>query len=197
RISMDFAWRVPGLGDSLVLYGEFFQDDEPAPFVTPGKAAIRPGIHLVRIPGIPKLGIRLEYASTESPWQDQFNRERSGLLNYWNGDYRDGYVNRGVLLGNAVGRAGQAIEVLADYTLSPQNRFEFHFKDQTVFGKFVPGGGRWQDYGISHVMHLRSGIYFQNSVQVEHIRRFPILFPGSQANVAASITVGYQPEGGR
>jgi hypothetical protein len=190
RISMDFAWRLPWFHDSVVLYGEFYQDDEPAPFVNPGKAALRPGLYVSRLPGLAKWDLRIESATTE----DYSSHPNSGHLNYFNGVYRDGYANRGFLLGNTVGRDGRAILLLSNYWISPRQVLQFHFKRTLVRREFVPGGGTWQDYGVRHEIQLGSRAYVKSFFQVERISRFPLLFSGRKNNVAAAIELGLRPQ---
>jgi hypothetical protein len=59
---------------------------------------------------------------------------------------------------------------------------------------FVPGGGGWQDYSVRNEINLRSGIYLKSQLQYEHISRYPMLFSGPRANVAAVFEVGLVPQ---
>src|SRR2546429_877387 len=64
RSGVDFSYRVPGLRKWLTFYGEAFTEDEYSPLSYPRKAAIQGGLYLPRIPGIPKLDVRLDRKST-------------------------------------------------------------------------------------------------------------------------------------
>lgn len=188
RTSMDLSWSLPKI--NAVLYGEFFQDDEPAPFYNPERAAIATGLYLPRIPGFSKLDLRIESSSTESVGSTPNN----GHLNYWNSLYRDGYVNRGVLLGNSVGREGRQIRVSSTYAFSPRETLRFIFQDSMVRGEFVPGGGAWRDFAMEYSRTMPRGMYLRSSLQVERISRFPILFNGLKNNVAVLLEIGYWGE---
>jgi len=189
RNSFDWNWRVPGTRDYLVFYGEIYADDDPIGWQNPAKSAFRPGIHLTRIPGLPKLDFWAEAASTESPYINF-----KGTLNYYNGQYPDGYRNNGNLLGNTVGREGRSILLLSNYWFSPQHVLQFSMRHNLVKNDFVPGGGSWQDFSVRHEIALRSGAYVKSLIQFEHIARYPILFPGSRNNVTVSLEVGFKPE---
>jgi hypothetical protein len=135
------------------------------------------------------MDFRFESTSTESPvFSDTFG----GLLNYANGG-NDGYTNHGELMGNTVGRQGRIFQAWTTYHVSPVHEIQFSFRDHQVDPHFVPGGGLWQDYMVSHEIHARSGFYAKTMLQFEHISHFPVLFRGSVNNVTASVELGFTP----
>jgi membrane-associated phospholipid phosphatase len=186
--SFDWTFQVPKTRNYLVFYGDWYADDDFVPFQNPPKNPYRPGIYLTRFPGLPKLDFHMEAASTESPWFA--NR---GNLNYWNYKYRDGYTSNGNLIGNTVGRMGRSIQCWFNYWISPQNVVQIAYKHNTVSRDFVPQGGAWQDYSVRHEISFPSGLYLKSQLQLEHISRYPLLFPGPQRNVAAVIELGFLP----
>ncbi len=187
--SFDWTFNVPKVGNYLVFYGELYADDDPVPFVNQPKNPYRPGIYLTRFPHLPKLDLHLEAADSESPGQPH----NIGNLNYWNYQYRGGYTNDGNLIGNTVGRMGRTIQSWLTYWISPQSTLQFTYKHNSVSPDFVPQGGYWQDYAVRHEMYLASGLYLKSQVQLEHISRYPFLFPGPQNNVTAVVEVGLFP----
>ncbi len=190
RDSMDWTLRIPGLRNYLVLYNEMYADDDTNGYENPPRAAFHPGLHLTRVPGLAKLDFRIEAASTEVPGFVG----RPGFLNYWNGGYRDGWTNNGVLMGNTVGRSGRVIQLWSNYTFSPKHSLQFSFKNSSVDAAYIPGGGSWQDYSVRHEIYTRTGIYVRSLFQFEHIGRYPALFSGKTNNVTASFEVGFSPE---
>ncbi len=142
--SMDWTFHVPKTRNYLVFYGELYADDDPLPILNLPKNPFRPGIYLTRLPGIPKLDLHVEMASTESPGFFNFGGPNRGNLNYWNQTYRDGYTNEGNLIGDTVGRMGRTIQGWLTYWLSPNNNFQFSYKGNSVSANFIPGGGDWQ-----------------------------------------------------
>lgn len=193
RDSLDFTLRLPISRVQASIYAELYADDKPIYLVLPSRGAYRAGIYLAQLPGLPKFSFRAESTSTESPAFPS----RAVSLNYWNSQYRDGYTNEGVLLGNAVGREGRGIQAWVTYHAGPRHSLEFSFTHRQVDPGFVPGGGRWQDYAVRHEYFSRSGIYVRSSVQYEHIPSFPILFSGRVNNLAVSLELGFSPEAGK
>jgi Capsule assembly protein Wzi/PAP2 superfamily len=187
--SFDWTFYVPKVRNYLVFYGDLYADDDPVPFFNQPKNPFRPGIFVTRIPGIPKLDLHIEATSTETFGYTVV----PGDLNYWNTTYRDGYTNAGNLIGNVVGRDGQAYQGWLTYWLSPRNTVQLVYKYNFVDPAFIPGGGAWQDYGLNTSLYLKSGFYMKSQLQYEHISHYPILFNGVQRNFTAILEMGFSP----
>jgi len=129
----DFRYRLPVWSRQVILYADSYSEDDPSPLAAPRRAAISPGIHLVRLPALRKLDFRAEAASTE-PLGSSWN------LNYYNNQYRSGNTNQGQLLGSWVGRAGRAIQGWVTYRRHPDSGVELGFRQQKVDAGFLPGG---------------------------------------------------------
>lgn len=185
--SIDWTWRVPHLQDRFVLYGEMESDDDPIPLQNPTRAVVRPGVFLVQLPWLTKWDFHAEWTSSVCAGQ----RQDHGSLNYFNNSYRDGYTNDGNLVGNTVGREGKTIQGWTRYWISPRQTMDFTAKNSEVDTDFIPGGGKWQDYRVTHEVALGSGSYFKSFVQFEHIGHFPLLFAGARNNVMVSLEIGF------
>jgi len=197
---MDWTFYVPKVRNYIVFYGDVYAADDFIPFQNPPKNPFRPGIYITRFPGIPKLDLHLEAVSTESPGFDnpglaplEGNGTNHGDLNYWNDQYRDGATYRGFLIGNTVGRMGQAYQGWLTYWISPRNTLQAIYKNNRVDSAFITGGGAWQDYGVRSEVYLHSGFYLKSEFQYENISHYPILFNGPRRNVTAAIEFGFSP----
>ena len=190
RNAFDAVVRIPGLRNSVLLYGELYADDLAFYFVRPPRGAYRVGFYVARLPWLPRIDFRAEAASTVSaPTPDS-----NGPFNYSNFEYRDGYTNLGVLMGNTVGREGQTYQFWSSYRFGPRNTLQLSLKHSLVDPALIPQGASWQDYSARHEIHLRSGFYVRAFLQYEHIRRFPALFNGPVKNVTAAAELGFAPE---
>jgi hypothetical protein len=105
---------------------------------------------------------------------------------YWHG----GYTDDGSIIGNAVGRDGKRYQGWLTYHLSPKNSIQLNIGHTEVSPDFVPGGANWMDYSVRYVENMRSGLYFSNLIQIEHLD-YPVLFSTKSTNVTASVEVGY------
>ena len=63
--AFDFSYRLPFVRNWLTLYADSEVHDDVSPIDAPRRAAYRPGIYLSHVPGIPKLDLRVEGASTD------------------------------------------------------------------------------------------------------------------------------------
>ena len=189
RSGIDFSYKVPGLRNWLTFYGDAFTEDEISPLGYPRKSAFEGGIYLPRIPGLPKLDLRLEGGTTAPV---DFNGGCAGCF-YVNARYPGGsYVNGGNLIGSWLGRGGQGEQAWSTYWISPRNKIQFHFRHQKVDGDYLPHGGTLNDGGVNLDFQLRPDVTVSGSVQYEKWN-YPLLAPGVQSNVATSLQLTFWP----
>ena len=188
RSGVDFSYRVPGLRDWLTFYGDAFDEDEFSPLGYPRKSAIRGGIYLPRIPGLPKLDLRLEGGSTVPPDFPGCN----GCF-YVNNRYPDGsYTNLGNLVGSWLGRGGQGEQAWSTYWLTSRNKIQFTYRHQKVSTPYLPQGGTLNDGGVSADFWLGPAVMLSGAVQYEKWN-YPVLNPLPRSNVATSIQFTFWP----
>jgi len=188
RSGVDFSYRVPGLRKWLTFYGEAFTEDEYSPLSYPRKAAIQGGLYLPRIPGIPKLDVRLEGGTTAPV-------DFPGCAGcfYINDRYPGGsYVSNGNLVGSWLGRGGQGERVWSTYWLSSRNKIQLQFRHQKVDGDYLPHGGTLNDGGVNVEFQVRPEVTVSGLVQYEKWN-YPILSPSVQSNVTTSIQLTFWP----
>ena len=146
------------------------------------------GIYFPRIPGIPKLDLRLE-GGTTAPVDFP---SCVGCF-YVNNRYPDGsYVNNGSLLGSWLGRGGQGERLWSTYWLSPRNKIQFQLRHQKVDGDYLPQGGTLNDAGVNAEFQVSPQLTVSGSVQYENWS-FPVLAPAVQSNVTTSLQLTFWP----
>ncbi len=141
-----------------------------------------------RIPGIPKLDLRLEGGSTVPP-------DFPGCFGcfYVNNRYPDGsYMNLGNLIGSWLGRAGQGEQAWSTYWLTSRNKIQLNYRHQKVSGDYLPQGGTLNDGGVKVDFWLGSTVMFSGSVQYEKWN-YPVLDPLSKSNVTTSVQFTFWP----
>jgi hypothetical protein len=188
RSGVDFSYRIPGMRQWLTFYGDAFTEDEFSPLNYPRKAAIRGGIYMPRIPGIPKLDLRLEGGSTVPPDFPGCN----GCF-YVNPRYPDGsYTNLSKLAGSWFGRAGQGEQAWSTYWLTSRNKIQFNYRHQKISTLYLPQGGTLNDGGVRADFSWGTAVMFSGSVQYEKWN-FPVLDPLARSNVTTSIQFTFWP----
>ena len=141
-----------------------------------------------RIPGIPKLDLRVEGGSTVPPDFPGCN----GCF-YVNGHYPDGsYMNLGHLVGSWLGRAGQGEQAWSTYWLTSRNKIQFNYRHQKVDTFYLPRGGTLNDGGVRADFSLGATVTLSGSVQYEKWN-YPVLDPLPRSNVTTSVQFTFWP----
>jgi hypothetical protein len=187
---VDFVYKIPGLRNWLTFYGDAFTEDELSPLGYPRKSAFQGGLYMPRIPGIPKLDLRMEGGSTAPVDFPGCN----GCF-YMSIGYPDGYTNSGNLMGSSLGRGSQGEQVWSTYWFSTRSKIQFSYRHQKVDSPALTGGGTINDGGVQMNFQLRPNISLDGLVLYEKWN-YPILAPGPQTNVTTSVGITFAPVGG-
>lgn len=191
RGGFDFRYRVPYLRNWLTFYCDSLTDDDPSPLAAPNRAAWNPGLYLSHVPGIPNLDLRVEGGYTNLPTETN----RHGQLFYWNGNYPDGYTERGMLIGNWIGRDGTSLEVSTSYWFSALNRVQLTYRRHRVSDDFLPLGGKDDTVGGQVDWRLKDSVSLSAFAQYQRWN-YPVM--GAPQNVGvAGFTLAFEPIGGK
>ena len=99
----------------LCVCSDFYSDDDPSPLASPRRSAISPGLYLSHFPGLSRLDLRIESASTQLMGVDH-----GGTFLYYSVEYHDANTNKGVLFGNATGRDSRSYRAGAHIIYPPR-----------------------------------------------------------------------------
>jgi membrane-associated phospholipid phosphatase len=192
RSGMDFSYRIPGLRNGMTFYAEgLAEHNEITPILGPDVAAWLAGIYIPRLPGIPKLDLRLEGGYTDPPYS---GTDVAFGAFYWDAAWITGFQNAGHLMGSWMGRQGQGAQGWTTYWFSPRNKLQFGFRHQKVSRQFIPDGGTLADANLRAEFWPRSSFSLSASVQYE-VWNFPVIATGRQSNVTSSIQLSFWPKG--
>jgi hypothetical protein len=189
RGGFDFNYRIPGARDWLSFYADAFTDDEPNPWSAWNKTALISGLYFSRVPGIPKLDLRVEGLYTDPPGGG--GTVEHGFF-FYNDRFKSGYTNDGNLIGSWIGREGQGADAWMNYWLTPKSKIGVNFRHQKVSQQFITSGGTLTDFGVSADYQLRSNLAL--SAWVQHERwLFPVIQPNASSNVTAAFEIRLEP----
>ncbi len=185
----NFSWRLPYVRRHLTLYVDALSHDDVTPISAPRRAAFRPGIYLSQFPGVPRVDLRVEGATTDEP----VSRSTEGLFTYWEGIQRQGYTNKGFIMGDWMGREAKGGQAWLTYHLSSNEWLELQYLTKKTPNDFISGGVTQNSFTIKIVKRLGRDIEIDSSVQYERWRA-PIYRTGQQNDAAAAVQLTWFPK---
>jgi Capsule assembly protein Wzi len=185
--SFDFRYRLPGVRKWLTLYTDSLVHDDVSPVDAPRHAAITSGMYLSRFPRIPKLDLHIEGGSS-----DITPRAIGGQYYYYEGIYRDCYLNKQNLMGSWLGREGTGGQGWATYWFNAQSTLQVGYRTLRVSQHFVPQGESQQSAYGELRYRWRNGLALQFLLQAERWAA-PALAPVPQTNVTSQFQLSLSP----
>jgi Capsule assembly protein Wzi len=187
--SFDFSYRLPYLRQWLTLYADGEVHDDVSPIDAPRRAAWRPGLYLSHVPGMPKLDVRVEAATTDPP----SNGRTPGQLFYYEGIEKQGYTNQGQIFGDWIGRQAKGGQAWLTYHLSGNEWVQLGYRNQKVVHDFIPGGTTLNDFSVQAVKRIARDYEIKGSFAVEQWLA-PIYLPGRQTVTNTNVQFTWYPE---
>jgi hypothetical protein len=194
--AFDFSYRLPFVRNWLTLYCDSEVHDDVSPVDAPRRAGWRPGIYLSHVPGVPRLDIRVEGASTDPP----ISRSDGGQFMYYEGIQRQGYTNAGQLFGDWIGREDKGGQGWITYHLGGNEWLQVGVRNQKAAKDFIetaPGGTEYgttlNDINFQAVKRIGKDIEINGSFAYERYKA-PIYLPGTQTVTTTTIQITWFPE---
>lgn len=187
RSGVDFNYRLPGLR-WITFYGDAMTEDEYSPLGYPRKSAVQGGLYFSRIPGLPKLDLRLEGGTTVPA---DFPGCTYGCF-YTNNRYPNGFTNSGNLMGSTLGRGSQAERAWTTWWFTPRSKLQLYYAHQKLESDMIPGGGTINHGGARLDFQFRPNLALTGSLQYEKWN-IPVLQPLPQSDWTTSLGVTYWP----
>jgi len=185
--SFDFRYRLPGVSNWLTLYADSLVHDDISPVDAPRHAATTAGIYLSRFPWIAKLDLHVEGGSS-----DMTPRAEGGKYYYYEGIYRDCYLNKGNLMGSWLGREGTGGQAWSTYWFHAHSTLEVGYRTLRVSRHFVPQGES-QQAGYGELRYRwQDGMALEFLLQAERWNA-PALAAGPQTDVTTQFQVSFNP----
>jgi hypothetical protein len=185
RGNFDFRWRLPLRQRSVTVYADSLADDDPSPLANPSRSGWAPGIYISHLPGLPKWDLRFE-----APYTNE-KAYRGGA--YTNHGYRDGFTNKGQLIGYWIGRDSAGYQGWLTYWLSPREQLQFQYRDAKLDQALWRAGGTQTDFSIKIIKRLKNDVELNGFFQYERYL-IPILEPNPQHNFSSSLQIKWLPK---
>ena len=196
-----FSWRLPYVRKYATLLLDSFCHDDVSPISAPRRAAYRTGLYLSQIPGMRKLDLRVEAATTDPG----VSRSTQGEFFYFEAIEKQGYTNEGNIMGDWMGREAKGGQAWLTYHLSGNEYVQVEYLEKKNEKDFIPGA-----YNATTNTYGPGGTT-QNQFKINVVKRFdhdnvelnawyqhegwkaPIYLPGLQNNNVFAATVTFFP----
>jgi hypothetical protein len=180
--TFDFSYRLPFVRKWLTLYSDSLVHDDVSPIDAPRHAGIRPGLYLARFPSFEHLDLRVEAASTDPPTA----RSIGGAYLYAEQIQKQGYTNKGFLLGDAIGRESKGGQAWLTYHFSPSDDVQFSYRNAKAAKDFVPDGTTQNDFQVSAIKRFHEDLELRGLLQYERWKA-PVYKLGIQNDTAITL----------
>jgi hypothetical protein len=189
--AFDFSYRLPFFRNWLTLYADSEVHDDVSPIDAPQRASWRPGLYLSHVPGVPKLEIRTEAATTD-PFSSN-SGSQYGRFMYWETIQRQGYTNQGQLFGDWIGREDKGGQGWITYHLSGNEWLQVSVRNQKATTYFIPGGTTLDDIKFQAVKRIGKEFEVNGTFAYERWKA-PIYIGGQQTVTTTTIQLSWFPE---
>ena len=186
--SFDFSYRLPFVRKWATLYSDSLVHDDVSPIDAPRHAGIRPGIYLARFPGLEHLDLRVEAASTDPAT----GRSSGGNYLYTEDVQKQGYTNKGFIIGDAIGRESKGGQAWLTYHLSPRENVQLSYRNAKAETDFIPGGTTQNSFQVSAIKRIHEDYELRGMVQYERWKA-PVYKTGLQNDTAVSVQMTWFP----
>lgn len=195
--TFDFSYRLPFMRKWLTLYTDSLVHDDVSPISAPRRAGYMPGLYLSHFPGLDKLDLRVEGGST-----DTVSTGGPNFL-YYENVQRQGYTNKGFIMGSWLGRQSKGGQAWLTWHLSPQEQIQFSYRTTKAAQQspnsagaikgFIPGGTTQNDYQFNVVKRIHKDIELNGWLQYERWVA-PVYKPGTQSDTTAQFQITWYPQ---
>jgi hypothetical protein len=212
--AFDFSYRLPFVRNWLTLYTDSEVHDDVSPIDAPRRASYRPGLYLSHVPGLAKLDLRVEAASTDPSSSN--NSIQYGQFMYWEQIQKQGYTNQGQLFGDWIGREDKGGQAWITWHLSGNEMIQAGYRNQKATRNFIPGsttqtipaltppcpsytpcllpgGTTLNDINFQVVKRFGKDFEVNGNFAIEHWKA-PIYLPGPQTVTTTTIQLTWFPE---
>ncbi len=187
--SFHASYRLPLLRHYATFYVDSTVHDDLSPIDAPRRAGYRTGIDLSHLPRLPKLELRVEAASTDP----NISQSSGGGFFYVEAALeKQGYTNKGLLLGDWIGREAKGGQAWITWHLGPQQFLQFEYLNKKIPTNFV-GGTTQNQFKIEAVKRFHRDLELDAWVQYEGWKA-PIYLPGRQSDTTATGQITWFPK---
>ncbi len=158
----NFSYRLPFVRKYATFYTDSIVHDDVTPISAPRRASFRTGLYLSQLPGLPKLDLRAEAVMMDP----RTGRSVFGSFNYYEIIQKQGYTNKGYILGDWMGREAKGGQAWLTYHLSGREWVQIEYLNKKN-AKDFNGGTTQNQFKVEVVKRLRPQLELDAWAQYE------------------------------
>jgi Capsule assembly protein Wzi len=183
------SYRLPLMRKYMTFYVDSITHDDVTPISAPRRASYRTGLYLSQIPKLKKFDFRVEAVSTDPGVSPAHN----GQFAYWETVQKQGYTNKGYIMGDWIGREAKGGQAWLTYHLSGDEWIQFEYLNKKTPFNFITGGTTQNQFKVNVVKRLGREVELNTWYQHEGWKA-PIYKQGLQTNNAFSVQLTWYPK---
>ena len=183
------SYRLPGIRRYVTFYLDSISHDDVTPISAPRRASYRTGLYVSQIPKLTKLDFRVEAVSTDPG----VSPAHAGQFAYWEAIQLQGYTNKGIIMGDWIGREAKGGQAWLTYHLSGDEWVQLEYLNKKTPFNFIPGGTTQNQFKASVVKRLGRETELNAWVQYEGWKA-PIYKPGLQKDTSVAVQLTWYPK---
>ena len=185
-----FSYRLPFVRNYLTLYTDSEVHDDLTPVSAPRRAGYRPGIYLAQFPGLKRLDLRVEGVSTDCSTLVCLGGSNEYVEN---AIQKQGYTNKGNILGDWIGREAKGGQAWLTWHLSGNEWVQVEYLNKKSAKDFIPGGTSQGQFRVDVVKRIGPQVEVNGWFQHERWSA-PVYLPGVQNNNTVTVQVTFFPK---
>jgi hypothetical protein len=185
----NFSYRLPFVRKYATLYIDSICHDDVTPVSAPRRAAYRTGVYLSQIPKMRKFDLRAEAVTTDPG----VARSNGGGFNYYEVVQKQGYTNKGLIMGDWIGREAKGGQAWLTYHFSGNEWIQLEYLNKKTPKDFIAGGTTQNQFKASVVKRLGKDLELNSWVQYEGWKA-PIYKPGLQRDTTIAAQLTWYPK---
>ena len=187
--AFNFSYRLPFVRKWATLYTDSEDHDDVTPVSAPRRAGFRPGIFLSRVPGVPRLDLRVEGATSDPP----VTRSIHGSFMYWEAVQKQAYTNQGFIFGDWIGRESKGGQAWLTYHLSGNEWVQLEYRNAKAAKDFIPGGTTQNVVKVDVLKRFGKDLEVNAWVQYEGYKA-PVIATGKQSDTIGAAQITWYPK---
>jgi hypothetical protein len=183
------SYRLPYLRRYVTFYVDSIVHDDVTPISAPRRMSFRTGLYVSQIPRLNKLDFRVEAVSTDP----DVGPAHAGQFAYWEIIQLQGYTNKGIIMGDWIGREAKGGQAWLTYHFSGNEWVQLEYLNKKTPANFIPGGTTQNQFKASVVKRFGKDVELNAWVQYEGWKA-PIYKPGLQKDTSVAVQLTWYPK---